>query len=98
MVEKITSLDDQRLDVYARLTEVQLRNKLEPEKGIFIAESDKVIDRALAAGYEPLSLLIPDHKLDAMRGLLKWHGIAFMKSRIGEVVTKRRLRDARPLT
>ena len=39
MVEKITSLDDQRLDVYARLTEVQLRNKLEPEKGIFIAES-----------------------------------------------------------
>ena len=38
MVETITSLDDQRLDVYARLTEVQLRNKLEPEKGIFIAE------------------------------------------------------------
>lgn len=70
MIENITSLDDERLDVYARLTEVQLRNKLEPEKGIFIAESDKVIDRALAAGYEPLSLLIPEHKLDAMRGLI----------------------------
>ncbi len=54
MIEMINSLDDSRLEVYARLTEVQLRNKLEPEKGIFIAESDKVIDRALDAGYEPL--------------------------------------------
>ena len=71
VIEKIASLDDERLDVYARLTEVQLRNKLEPEKGIFIAESDKVIDRALATGYEPLSLLIPEHKLDAMRGLIE---------------------------
>lgn len=71
MIETITSLDDPRLDVYARLTEVQLRNKLEPEKGIFIAESDKVIDRALDAGYEPLSLLIPDHKLYAMNGLIE---------------------------
>ena len=50
MIEMINSLDDSRLEVYARLTEVQLRNKLEPEKGIFIAESDKVIDRALDAG------------------------------------------------
>ncbi len=65
-----TSLDDPRLDVFMRLTEVQLRNKLEPEKGIFIAESDKVITRALSAGYEPLSLLIPDHKLEIMRWLI----------------------------
>lgn len=79
MVEIITSLDDQRLDVYARLTEVQLRNKLEPEKGIFIAESDKVIDRALAAGYEPLSLLIPDHKLDAMQGLIERTQVAWRR-------------------
>ena len=70
MIENVTDLNDKRLDVYARLTEVQLRNKLEPEKGIFIAESDKVIDRALEAGYEPLSLLIPEHKLDAMQGLI----------------------------
>ncbi|MBS5451740.1 MAG: RNA methyltransferase [Coriobacteriia bacterium] len=54
----IESLDDERLDAYARLTEAQLRNKLEPEKGIFIAESFKVIDRALEAGYEPVSLLV----------------------------------------
>lgn len=70
MIENVTDLNDKRLDVYARLTEVQLRNKLEPEKGIFIGESDKVIDRALEAGYEPLSLLIPEHKLDAMQGLI----------------------------
>lgn len=70
MIETITSLDDERLNVYARLTEVQLRNKLEPEKGIFIAESDKVIDRALDAGYEPLSLLVPEHKLAAMESLI----------------------------
>lgn len=46
------------LDVYARLTEAQLRNRLEPEKGIFIAESPKVISRALDARYVPLSLLM----------------------------------------
>ena len=46
------------LDPYARLTQNQLRNRLEPEKGIFIAESPKVIDRALDAGYEPVSLLM----------------------------------------
>lgn len=46
-----------QLDVFARLTEAQLRNKLEPEKGIFIAESPKVIRLALNAGYEPVSML-----------------------------------------
>ena len=46
------------LDVYARLTQAQLRNRLEPEKGVFIAESPKVIARALDAGYQPLSLLM----------------------------------------
>ena len=47
-----------QLDVFARLTEGQLRSRLEPEKGIFIAESPKVIERALDAGYEPVSLLM----------------------------------------
>jgi len=46
------------LDVFARLTEAQLRNRREPEKGIFIAESPKVIGHALNAGYEPVSLLM----------------------------------------
>ena len=45
------------LDIYARLTEVQLLNREHPEDGLFIAESPKVIERALNAGYEPVSLL-----------------------------------------
>ncbi len=71
MIESIRSLDDPRVDVFARMTDVQLRSRLEPERGIFIAESDKVIDRALAAGYEPLSLLIPDHRLERFRPLIE---------------------------
>ncbi len=55
---ELTDLSAAELDVYARLTEAQLRNKLEPHKGIFIAESTKVIGTALDAGYEPLSLLM----------------------------------------
>ncbi len=46
------------LDVYARLTEAQLRNVLEPERGVFIAESPKVIRVALDMGYQPLSFLM----------------------------------------
>ena len=57
-VIEITDFSAPELDVFARLTEAQLRNRLEPEKGIFIAESPKVIERALNAGYEPVSLLM----------------------------------------
>ena len=55
---EISNLSAPELDVFARLTEAQLRNRLEPEKGIFIAESPKVIARALDAGYKPISLLM----------------------------------------
>ena len=55
---EITDFHAPELDPYARLTQNQLRNRLEPEKGIFIAESPKVIDQALDAGYEPVSLLM----------------------------------------
>lgn len=54
----VTSLDDPCLAPFAHLTERQLRSKVEPALGIFIAESPKVIGRALDAGYEPLSLLM----------------------------------------
>lgn len=54
---EITSLNDENLKVYSALTETQLRNRLEPEKGIFICESPKVIAVALDKGYLPLSLL-----------------------------------------
>lgn len=57
-VIEIGELAAPELEVYARLTEGQLKNRAEPEKGLFIAESPKVIDRALDAGYEPVSLLM----------------------------------------
>lgn len=53
----ITSLTEPGLEVFSTLTEAQLRNRLEPEKGVFIVESPKVIRVALDAGYEPLALL-----------------------------------------
>lgn len=55
--EYLNSLDDQRLDPYARLTDVQLRSRIEPENAVFIAESAEVISRALDGGMHPLSLL-----------------------------------------
>ena len=53
------------LDVYARLTEAQLLNREEPAKGMFIAESPKVIERALDAGCEPVSLLMERKHIDS---------------------------------
>ena len=55
---QITDFDAPELDIYARLTEAQLLNRFEPKKGMFIAESPKVIMRALDAGCIPVSLLV----------------------------------------
>lgn len=55
---EITDFEAPELDIYARLNENQLLNRHEPEKGIFIAESPKVIERALDAGCQPISLLL----------------------------------------
>ena len=55
-VIEISDLSLPELDIFARLTEAQLRSRLEPEKGIFIAESPKVIARALDAGCQPFGL------------------------------------------
>ena len=55
---EVRDLASPQLDLFARLTEAQLRCRKEPEKGIFIAESPKVIERALDAGYEPVALLM----------------------------------------
>ena len=63
-IVEITDLSAPELDVYARLTEAQLRSKLEPEKGVFIAESPKVIGTALDAGYRPLSFLMERRQID----------------------------------
>lgn len=66
-MNKITEITDflaPELDVYARLTEAQLLNKEYPEKGMFIAESPKVISRALDAGYEPVSCLMEKRHIE----------------------------------
>lgn len=55
---EITDFEAPELDVYARLTEAQLLNRDKPEKGLFIAESPRVIERALDAGYVPVSCLV----------------------------------------
>lgn len=61
---EITDFLAPELDVYARLSEVQLLNREFPEKGLFIAESPKVIERALDAGYEPVSFLMEKRHIE----------------------------------
>ena len=61
---EITDFSAPALDVFARLTEAQLRIRTEAEKGLFVAESTKVIGRALDAGYEPVSLLTERKHID----------------------------------
>lgn len=61
---EITDLSAPELEAFAHLTEAQLRNRLEPEKGVFIAESTKVIATALDAGHEPLALLTERRHID----------------------------------
>ncbi len=61
---KVTTLIDENLAVYTSLTQAQLRNRLEPEKGIFIAESPKVIGTALDCGYQPLSMLTEERHIN----------------------------------
>ena len=64
MITEITSLDQPGVEIFSTLTEAQLRNRLEPSKGIFIAESPKVIQVALDEGYEPLALLCERRHID----------------------------------
>jgi len=69
---EISSLEVPGLDVYGTLTEAQLRNRLEPEKGVFIAESPKVIHVALDAGLEPVSLLCERRHIEGdARGIIE---------------------------
>lgn len=61
---EITDFQASELDVYARLSENQLLNRCEPEKGMFIAESPRVIERALDAGYRPVSCLVEKRHIE----------------------------------
>ena len=64
IIIEITDFNAPELDVYARLTEAQLLNRDRPQDGLFIAESPKVIERALDAGYEPVSFLVEDRHIE----------------------------------
>ena len=68
---KVDNFDAPELDLFVRLTGAQLRNKLEPDKGIFIAESPTVIEVALNAGLEPISLLTDERLINsAVKGII----------------------------
>ena len=60
----VENISAPELDMFTRLTDTQLRNRLEPEKGIFIAESPKVIDLALNAGYIPIAMLMEEKHIE----------------------------------
>ncbi|WP_283587129.1 TrmH family RNA methyltransferase [Limosilactobacillus viscerum] len=60
----LTDLEGANMDPYVRLNEAQLFHAMEPNQGLFIAESPKVIERALRAGYRPASLLVEEKALD----------------------------------
>ncbi|MGG7508349.1 TrmH family RNA methyltransferase [Plantibacter sp. YIM 135249] len=67
---RITDLEDDRLADYSRLTDVALRRVSEPEGGLYIAESTKVIERAIRAGHMPRSILLQEKWLDDVEGLV----------------------------
>ena len=68
---EINDITAPELDVYARTSEVQLLRYYEPDQGLFIAESPKVIERALDAGYEPISMLVEHRHIETQaKGLI----------------------------
>jgi tRNA G18 (ribose-2'-O)-methylase SpoU len=69
-VERVERVDDERLVDYVGLTDVALRSRREPELGLYLAESDKVIRRALDAGHRPRSLLLTDRWLEPLAPLV----------------------------
>ncbi len=80
-VVPITDLDAPELADYTRLTDVALRRRLEPAGGLYLAESTKVIERALAAGHRPRSVLLQEQWLDDLAPLLEpWDVPAYVGS------------------
>lgn len=70
VIVPLADLGDPRLADYARLRDVGLRRSLEAEHGLFIAEGEKVIRRAIAAGYEPRSFLLAERWLDSLQDVV----------------------------
>lgn len=68
---RIDSANDPRLDVYARLTDRQLRSRLESTSGVLVAESEKVVRLAIAQGLEPFSLLLEERQVETQADLVR---------------------------
>ena len=66
---EISNFDAPELDIYARTSENQLVNRANPKEGMFIAESPRVIERALDTGYEPVSCLVEKRQFSCMVAL-----------------------------
>lgn len=74
MIYEITSIKDERLQLFTSMTEAQLRNRLNQEQGVFIAESPKVIRVALQAGYQPQALLCEQKHIEGdARDIIEAH-------------------------
>lgn len=71
MPERVTDADDPRLRDYLRLTDIALRLRSEADHGLFLAEGERVIARALASGHRPRSFLLADNRLDLMEPVLR---------------------------
>lgn len=72
MKRNVTDFHIPELDIYARLSEVLLRRIYEPDPGVFLAETQTVIARALDAGYEPVSFLVDRQKLQGLEAFSRW--------------------------
>lgn len=74
MIVPLADLSDPALDEYTQLTDVALRTRLEPGRGVYLAESSQVIRRAVAAGHQPRSFLMAPRWLDSMSDVLQQVG------------------------
>jgi tRNA G18 (ribose-2'-O)-methylase SpoU len=74
-LERIDSLDDPRLAFFTNLTDVSLRRLTEPTSGMYLAESPKVIERALAAGHRPVAVITLDKWISKLEPLLQDHDV-----------------------
>ena len=85
----ITDFSDPALDIFARKTENQLLNREHPEDGLFIAESPKVVERALDAGFQPVAVLVEDRHIDGeAKGIIARVGEAPVYTAPFDVLTK----------
>ena len=86
-LQHVTDIDDARLDDYRGLTDTALRAVREPAEGLYIAETTKVIERALAAGHEPRSVLASARRVDEVRRILGERAVPVVPDEVAEQVT-----------